>query len=245
MLMHLVNSVVEVKTLEAADRTIVPTRLLSLYLLQRYGKDSVVVPNCIDLDDFRPIDSKSSVLEELEIPYESNVIFFHGSPYRENIEALGRLTRIVERMNNRGVSSMAVIGGALPRVKSEFFRYLGYREDLRRYISAADVAILPVTITEMGMRSRVVEYLACGLPVVTSPSGATEVSEAIERGFVSLGRNENELTEAALKLLGLDNDKKRRLRSEARRFAERNFSFSRASSQLREVYRAVTRGGKT
>ena len=238
-LIHLANAVVEERTLETADLTIVPTRLLSLYLFRRYGRNSVVVPNCIDLRDFRPVDSRSAVFRELEIPDGAKVIFFHGSPYPENLEALSRLTKMVEEMNDRGVPTVALVAGALPAASHQSVRFLGYKDDLATYISAADLAMLPVTISEMGVRSRVVEYLACGLPVVTTPSGATGMDEAVRRGFVLVGKHDVELIGAARSIFALDRNENKKLRGETRRFAEEKFAPSRAARQLEELYRAM------
>lgn len=243
--LRLANAMVELKALNSADMTIVPTRILSSYILRRYGKGTVVVPNCIDLEEFKPTDSKRSVRRELGVGEEVKIIFFHGSPYPENFEALRRLGEIAEEMNNQGVPTLALVAGVLRGTANKSVRYLGYIEDLPAYISAADLAMLPVTISEMGIRSRVIEYLACGLPVVTTPSGATGMEEAVQGGIVAVGESNDELVEAAHGLLELDSAESQKLGKDARHFAEQNFSPTRAARQLEEVYSAVVERGRS
>lgn len=239
MPLRVANAAAEVMTIESADATIVPTQLLATYVMRRYGKRADVVTNCVDLREFRPTESRLAVTRELGICEGTKLIFYHGSPYPENLAALRRVGVIVDKIVRKGIRTAGIVAGDFPASNDHSIILLGYKDNLATYISAADLAVLPVEIPEMGVRSRVVEYLACGLPVVTTPSGATEMEDAVRRGLVSVGKDDEELVEIASRILSLDRTESEKLRREARRFAEEYFSPARAARQLEGVYRSV------
>jgi glycosyltransferase involved in cell wall biosynthesis len=72
-----------------------------------------------------------------------------------------------------GGVTLLLVGKAAPdswHHTSGAVRRLGYVEDLSRVLAASDVALNPVTFGS-GSNLKLPEYLAAGLPVVTTPIG--------------------------------------------------------------------------
>ncbi len=75
------------------------------------------------------------------------------------------------------------------------------------YINQFDVAIVPHLVNEFGKHTsllKVFEYLACGKPVVATPTAGTEVFKQV----ISLAAEPEQFNQAVLRALSSNNDKK-------------------------------------
>jgi len=166
-------AVLEQTICRLADGVITPTSAFKNYLVKTYRISDTskieVVPNCIEIDEFRPRFSREEVRAKIGVGAEDLVIFFHGSPYPENLRALAFIAFLLEKLNKSGINVKALVAGRFENIgiRSPYIVYLGYVEDLPTYMNAADLAVLPVFSVSLGIRSRILEYMACGLPVVT------------------------------------------------------------------------------
>jgi glycosyltransferase involved in cell wall biosynthesis len=120
------------------------------------------------------------------------------------------------------------------------FRFLGFVEDTRRFLSACDVFVLASGFE--GLAVSMMEALALGLPIVATavPGIRGEVREGEEALLVPVGRPDL-LAEAILTLVQ-DPERRARMAAAARRGADR-FDITAAVRTMEELYRHVSRQG--
>jgi glycosyltransferase involved in cell wall biosynthesis len=112
--------------------------------------------------------------------------------------------------------------------------FLGFRDDVPAIIQAADVMALPSR--DEGLPLAVLEAMACGRPVVSTPVGG--VPEAItdgETGLLVQPDDPEALAGAVLRILR-DTELARRLGAAARRRVEKQFSLDRFAAQVVDLY---------
>lgn len=128
-------------------------------------------------------------------------------------------------------------------------RFLGVRtpEEVRDLMRTATVFCAPFVVAPSGNAEGLgltqVEAQACGLPVVTSPSGGSvEALVHGETGFVSPAGDEEALADHLLRLL-TDPERAARFSRAAREHALRAFDLRTQSRRLEEIYDEVVSGG--
>jgi glycosyltransferase involved in cell wall biosynthesis len=145
-------------------------RLRVIYGELRRG---VVIANGFDADllDFRPRESREQARAAFGLTASDRAILFVGGDAPHNREAVRFLARDIlpalpasTRLLIAGQAAAAAPGGH-PQVRS-----LGFVEDLRMCFSAADVAVNPVSFGG-GTNVKLAEYLAAGLPTISTPVG--------------------------------------------------------------------------
>lgn len=114
-------------------------------------------------------------------PEDFLIIFFGPQHYRPNLEAVERIAfRIHPELKARAPFRYRILicGGGLPEqyrkfedLREEGIEYLGFVENIDQYVMAADVMINPVT-TGGGVKTKIIEALALGTPVISSRTGA-------------------------------------------------------------------------
>jgi glycosyltransferase involved in cell wall biosynthesis len=103
---------------------------------------------------------------------------------------------------------------------------LGYVDDLRPILAAADVAVNPIAYGS-GSNLKMAEYLAAGLPVVTTPIGARGFEEHLASVRVA---DLDRFAEAVAETAG------RPVRPEAGAADVRALSWTRLGQRLMETY---------
>jgi glycosyltransferase involved in cell wall biosynthesis len=141
-----------------------------------------VIPNGFDealLDGDRRRE-RERARAALGIAADQVAIVFVGGPAQHNRDAARFLEH--ELMPRLGEWARLLIagqcGGGRGEARGGAVRRLGYVEDLKALYAAADIAVNPVTYGS-GSSVKIAEYLAAGLPIVTTPVGA--------RGYEHLG----------------------------------------------------------
>lgn len=152
-----------------------------------------VIYNGVDLEYFHPglrDELRQTVREKVGPGGTVPVILFVGSGFARKgvatlIEALARMKTadaevwIVGRDKHLArYAAFARRHGIEQRV-----RFFGGHQDVRPFYAAADVFCLPTRYDPLP--NAALEALACGLPVVTTPtSGAAELIESVKNGYV-------------------------------------------------------------
>lgn len=137
------------------------------YAQSHYGiPDSrcIVVPNGVDPENFFVRD-KEWCRRKLELPVTDDIVIFVGS----FIERKGPL-RVLRACSMLSPSPKLIFVGSGPQAlegKNVLYSGVIPHELLPYYLSASDVFVLP-TLSE-GMPNAILEALACGVPIVTSP----------------------------------------------------------------------------
>jgi sugar transferase (PEP-CTERM/EpsH1 system associated) len=98
----------------------------------------------------------------------------------------------------------------------------GYLEDVRPYIKSAQVFVAPMRIAR-GMQTKILEAMACGVPVVTSPAAARGIGARPDEE-VLVAEAASEYVRQTLRLL-VNKKSRDRLRKQAFKFLRNNFSW--------------------
>jgi starch synthase len=207
------------------------------------------IHNPIDLDFWRPIDREES-RRQLGLPAQSRIVIYHGriDIYGKGLDLLLKAWEQIRDRPGRQDSLLLIIGSGhddaefrqrlevltLPSVRWHD-RYELDRTVMRRYLSAADLYVLPSRIE--GFPVAPLEAMACGLPVVGSDIPA--MSSIIEHGSASGGliiprEDPRALAETIQRLLDSP-DLCRELGRSARRNVEARFSIESVGRQLDEM----------
>jgi UDP-glucose:(heptosyl)LPS alpha-1,3-glucosyltransferase len=152
----------------------------------------VLIRNAVDSAHFNPglrDEQLASVRQQLAVPREATVFAYVGSGFER--KGVGPFLAALAR---RRESAWAIVVGkdkrsaryrALARRLgiADRVRFIGGVSDVRPYLAAADAFVLPTLYDPFP--NAVLEAMATGLPVVTSPKcGAAEIIEEGESGFV-------------------------------------------------------------
>jgi glycosyltransferase involved in cell wall biosynthesis len=133
----------------------------------------VVVPNAADLDRFRPTKAGDRVAQRraLGLPVDGALAVFVGSAHPPNVEALEVIERQAAAYASEDVG-VVVVGRVASRSKRvPNVTFAGEVPDVARWLGAADIAVNPM-LSGSGSNLKMMEYLAAGLPVVTTEVGA-------------------------------------------------------------------------
>ena len=180
----------------------------------------VLIRNAVDSGHFHPglrAEMRASVRQQLAIPAAANVVLHVGSGFER--KGVAAFLEAIARSNDRwGI----VVGkdkragryafraralGIAPRV-----RFVGAVSDVRPYYAAADSFLLATLYDPQP--NAVLEAMACGLPVVTTPKcGAAELVREAQSGFV---RDALDAAGMAQALAALDPDRARAMGNAAR-----------------------------
>ena len=196
------------------------------------------VPNGVDVDRFRP-----------EPGEQSGEIFYVGIfRHLPNIIGFEKLEREVMPLvwQRFPDAKLRVVAG--PR-HTDFWKerpldprieMCGFVEDLRPLYASAAVVVVPLEVSA-GTNIKVLEAMACGKPVVSTPVGCQgldlmdDVDAIVREGW-------SEFAEAVASLLA-DTDKRRSIGERARATVEGRFSWTTVAERAYESYSALHRSG--
>jgi glycosyltransferase involved in cell wall biosynthesis len=138
------------------------------------GSDVAVVPNGFD-DDLLSLDRarlRESARADLGVADGERLVVFIGGAADHNLRAVEFIERELASRLDRG-TRLLVAGKAAVALSDHSgpTLSLGFVDDVKPLLAAADVALNPVPYGS-GSNVKIAEYLAAGLPVVTTPIGA-------------------------------------------------------------------------
>ena len=132
-----------------------------------------VIPNSVDTARFHPISPSERLKAKSALGLSGKfVLVFHGSlDYSPNLEAVLEmkdtiLPKLVKAIPN---AYLLVVGRNPPATSynHDFMGFAGYVPNLREYLAAGDVAVIPL-LRGGGTRLKVLDCLAMGLPIVAT-----------------------------------------------------------------------------
>lgn len=140
------------------------------------GCEVRVLANGVDTEFFCP---------RAEVPTEPSLVFFGAMDYAANIEAALTLVReVLPRVRRRHPNARVVLAGSKP---SQELRRLtdisgvivtGYIADIRPVVQGCSLGVFPLRVAR-GVQNKVLEAMAMGVPVVTSPAVAEGVTARV------------------------------------------------------------------
>ncbi len=149
------------------------------------------LPHGVDVGAFQtaePVDLRG----QFGVPDGVPLLFFHGTlHYEPNTVAVEMLAEeILPRLEDRGLEVRIVAAGMNPPMRfwHKWLYYPGVVEDLPGAIAAADLCVVPL-MAGGGTRLKILEYLAAGVPTVSTLKGAEGlmVRDGVEMSLVDDG----------------------------------------------------------
>lgn len=234
-------------------RSIVAVSRASGDVLERrghHGRRVRVISNGVDVDERRNAPALD-VRKELGLPAEGPLVVYLGRISAE--KGLGFLVEAAAGMARRWPDLRVLILGDGPetarlradveaRGLEEHLRLIGFRQDVRPYLRAMDLLVLP-SFTE-GMPVSILEAFAWEKPVVASRVGG--VPEVVEHGVSGLlvEPGDAEALAAAIGELIADPDRARRMGEVAGRRVRERFGSGRQAAEFKALFDTVgTQGG--
>jgi glycosyltransferase involved in cell wall biosynthesis/GT2 family glycosyltransferase len=196
----------------------------------------IVVPNGVNVRAIRPASATARARARKNMGVEGFVALFIGSAYPPNVEAVEMILNQLASANPEvtfvlagGVSDRAIVAGVASHISSNV-RLLGVVSDAERNeaYAAADIAINPMS-TGSGTNIKMLDFLAAGLPTITTPVGARGISNRNDACFIVAESNRfsdwiNELRQHSRL--------RARLTAESRKLAEEMYDWRHISAQL-------------
>ena len=115
---------------------------------------------------------------------------------------------------------------------------LDTQEEVYQNMSSADCLLLPSI--EEGIANVVLEAMAIGLPVISSECGGMrEIIEHEKDGFLFRNRDVDHLTQIMTDMINQHSDERKSISKRARLKIEKNHSFTRLGSEMKELYQSL------
>lgn len=142
---------------------------------QLYGRRPELLPNGVDCQVFGTVDPATVEAARAKYGLTGDVALFMGLyGYRPNTEAVEALVRQIFPAVRQWVpeARLAVLGGDIPH-RQPWLIAPGRipHDELPAFVAACRLGVAPI-FSGSGTRLKILEYLAAGLPVVSTPKGA-------------------------------------------------------------------------
>ena len=197
------------------------------------------IPNGIDTERFSPpvVGEKSRLREEFDFPEEP--VFLYSGKLNRGKGLPDLLSAWRQYVDDGGEGLLVLVGSGggqflseeaalIRRVEDEGLsdrvRFTGYRQDVERWLKAADVFVFPSEAESFGLAP--LEANACGLPVICTPAGA--LAETVPDGVAGVRVPVGDVTaicEAMKKLAG-DSALRDKIGEQARARVMAEYSFT-------------------
>lgn len=194
-------------------------------------KKSMVAPLGVDYEFFA---------QDLSLPKKEKSIAFMGAlnvAHNENGITYfinNCMPQILERVPE---ATLYIIGGGaseqLKQYSSKHVVFRGRVPDVRVAIGECEVFICPLQFGS-GIKTKNLEAMAMGMPVVTTPIGAENI-DAENGNDWFIAKTDEEFINAVVKLLVADYKLKEKIGDTAQKFVRNNFSWISAEEAFREV----------
>ena len=202
-----------------------------------------VIPNGVDTEVFKPLPDTIYVRNRYDLKDSPTIVFVGNMEYLPNQEAVhlianGIAPKVLEEFGN---VRFLIVGRGFNRLNlptQHKLVFTGAVDNVIEALAASDVAIAPL-LHGSGTRLKVLEYFACGLPVVSTSVGV----EGLE---VDDGLNvfiEDDIDKFADRIVVLLKDRftAKRLGANARNVAAKKYDWRIISKRLDEIYKRVIR----
>ena len=187
-----------------------------------------------------PISQKNARLK-LNIRKNQFVVIFHGSYYNNlpNREAIKIIKeKIAPQVNDEEI--LFLIAGNTPFFKNnKNLRFLGFVHELRNFLYAADIAIVPI-FKGSGIKIKVLDYLSSKIPVILTKQAAKRffLKNGIHGYIVS---DENPIEEIIESILKLKKNSKQiiEFKNNIQKLLEKKFNWETILLALEKRYREI------
>jgi sugar transferase (PEP-CTERM/EpsH1 system associated) len=194
-----------------------------------------VLPNGVDLNYFH--------LDESISREPATLVISGKMSYHANISMVNyMITEIMPKIWAKRPEVQLWIVGKDPPVSirnlddSSLIFVTGTVPDIRPYLQRATVAVVPL-VYGTGVQNKVLESMACGTPVITTPLAISALNVQPGRDLLVAGHPQ-EFADEILTLLG-DPRRQRSLGMAGRRYVEEQHRWDNIALQLEDIYHEV------
>jgi sugar transferase (PEP-CTERM/EpsH1 system associated) len=193
-----------------------------------------VVTNGVDLEYFRPQSDTGQ--------RDCRTVVFTGKiSYHANVAALLYFAReVLPRIwATDPAVRFQIVGKDPPEIVQQLtadrrIQVTGYVDDLRPYLAQATVAVCPVRYA-VGVQFKVLEAMAMGTPVVTTPQTSTALLARKDEHLL-VGERADDFAAKVIRLLN-DRELVARIGAAGRRYVEEHHDWNHLADRLEQVYR--------
>jgi len=240
---------IEKKAIEMSDKVVVLSKMRKNEICDFYNiskEKYYVIPPGVDLQKFIPREKDLDLLNELKLPQKSNIILnVSRLSYEKNIKML---IEAFARINIEN-TFLIIVGDGDQRSNLEYLakklniieniRFTGFRDDIERFYSIADVFVLPSTYEGFGLVF--LEAMASGIPCIGLRSNYPQIIVASEEiiindktGFCTDPFSVDDLTDKIEKILS-NEELKKKMGKEARSLCEKNYTWENQIKKILEI----------
>jgi glycosyltransferase involved in cell wall biosynthesis len=130
-----------------------------------------IIPHGVDLKLYKNLNSRD-IKRKYRLKFPT--LIFHGTfSYKPNYDAVKKIAEeILPKLRELGIKTKVLAVGNFPPqdIKAQEIVFTGPVKNLPNYISAADIAIVPIEAGG-GIRMKILEYFAARKPVISTPKG--------------------------------------------------------------------------
>lgn len=218
--------------LERASLCCCGNRYLEAYVGQHSAK-TMILPTVVDTQTYRPRSS--------DLAQSPPVIGWIGSP--STAAYLKPLLPLLSRLAATGRARVKIVGAGRNAPAAEGIECLEWSEEREiADIQGMDIGIMPLSDDRWARGKcgfKLIQYMACGLPVVASPVGANQ--EIVDHGVNGYLAATDDQWEAALNVLISGHKDRARLGKSGRARVVRDYSLATHSGRLVEALEALSR----
>ncbi|MGZ4864908.1 MAG: glycosyltransferase family 4 protein [Halobacteriota archaeon] len=222
--------------LKHADCVIVLSSDIFTYC-QKFNKRIFLIPVFVDEKKFKPQESSNQRKRDRK---EQRVVGLIG-PFikgRRNNYFLDFIYKDIGKFDER--ITVIIIGECSYRIKNERISYTGYLNDVEDYINQLallDAVLVPMELPTFGPLNKILEPMACSVPVFTTPVGAVGLDHVKSEKDIFIC-DEAKLVAKVNESL-FDVDLMERVGKEARRTIETYYSATANNTKLINVIEQV------
>ena len=191
-----------------------------------------ILPNGVDLDYFQPGDFSNRETETLVVSGKMS--------YHANINMVLYLVKQIMPMvwKNQPDVKLWVVGKDPPKeilslADNNLIKVTGYVDSILPYLSKASIAVAPL-LYGAGIQNKVLEAMACGTPVITTPKAISALN--VEPGReILVGETAEDITQYIFDLLG-SNHRRKQIGDAGRSFVEQHHNWKIIGNNLEKIY---------
>ncbi len=196
-----------------------------------------VISNGVDTERFHPMP---------DVARENKIIFTGNLSYFPNVDAITHFAaETLPLIRAQAPDARLEIAGVNPcrRVcdldAPPAVRLLGYVKDLARFMNSAAVAVCP-TRCGSGIQNKMMEAMACGVPVVASHYAAEGMPDARDGVHFLQADSPSDQSAAVLRLLG-DAELRRAIAANGLQLIRDSYSWARAAQYFESLFAEVAK----
>ena len=246
-LLYKVSKKVEKWLYRNSDLIIPVTDASQSIIEMRAGNKPIrVISNGVDLDIFRPIPNAQSLLDEPVNPNKFRVGYVGSLGVIHDMRTLVKAAKLCESdpeiefiiIGDGGQRQILMESIARELPKNLHWYGLKKHEQIPAYISSFNIAVNPVfgyEIFDSIITVKFYEYLACGVPVISTSRGLLKKESDNSGAAVAIDPENPELLAAKIQELKMNPDVLKKMASNARKYVATNNSRKALNHQLSDL----------